>query len=187
MLKTAKMAGRTTSVIEIWILRALALEAQNDLNRALSYLERAFELAEPRGYVRTFVDVGKPMARLLREAAECGIAPTCASRLLTAMDAQKHQLYLTYRLARMENANMIKKRRDPHRLRRLGQIVQFAFLVVSILARGPISFWLSHFQVGFPYQSSGHLFDDFLLWRPRLCHHPTSLPGGQSGTGGDGQ
>jgi LuxR family maltose regulon positive regulatory protein len=60
--------------------------------RALSALERALLLAEPEGYVRTFVGEGEPIARLLgrvlamrsgRSEAR-GIAPGYVSKLLAA-------------------------------------------------------------------------------------------------------
>jgi LuxR family maltose regulon positive regulatory protein len=47
-------------------------------------LERALTLAEPEGYVRTFVDEGPSMAALLERAAKHGIAPSYARRLLAA-------------------------------------------------------------------------------------------------------
>ena len=46
-------------------LRALAQQALGDTERALNHLERALSLAEPEGYVRTFVDEGASMAQLL--------------------------------------------------------------------------------------------------------------------------
>jgi len=54
------------------VLQAIALQAKPD--QALAALERALSLAEPEGYVRTFVDAGAPMAALLRIAASRGIA-----------------------------------------------------------------------------------------------------------------
>ena len=47
-------------------------------------LERAMTLAEPEGFVRIFVDEGKPMARLLYEAASQRTKPEYAGRLLAA-------------------------------------------------------------------------------------------------------
>jgi LuxR family maltose regulon positive regulatory protein len=41
-------------------------------------------LAEPEGYIRSFVDEGEPMAHLLRRALARGITPGYASRLLAA-------------------------------------------------------------------------------------------------------
>jgi LuxR family maltose regulon positive regulatory protein len=66
----------------------MAFQARDDLQRALSVLEQALSLAEPEGYVRTFLDEGEPMARLLRQALSQGIAPNYAARLLAAFDAE---------------------------------------------------------------------------------------------------
>jgi DNA-binding CsgD family transcriptional regulator len=67
-------------------LQAVALHLQGDDDQALSSLARALALAEPSGYVRTFVDEGSPMSWLLRQALLRDIEPTYASRLLAAMD-----------------------------------------------------------------------------------------------------
>ncbi|MBN1284585.1 MAG: hypothetical protein JXB47_04230 [Anaerolineae bacterium] len=47
----------------------------------------ALRQAEPEQYIRTFVDVGQPMARLLYEAAAQGIMREYAGRLLAAFPA----------------------------------------------------------------------------------------------------
>ena len=54
----------------------------------MAALERALTMAEPEGYVRTFVDEGAPMAALLRRAASRGVAPAYVSKLLDALDAE---------------------------------------------------------------------------------------------------
>jgi LuxR family maltose regulon positive regulatory protein len=65
LLHAAEEGKRMGSVIEILALLALAHAAQGDIPPALVSLERALTLAEPEGYVRIFVDEGKPMAELL--------------------------------------------------------------------------------------------------------------------------
>jgi LuxR family maltose regulon positive regulatory protein len=70
LLAAAEAGARMGSVIEILLLRALALEAQSDTIDALAVLEQALTLAEPEGYVRIFVDKGAPMAVLLAQVAE---------------------------------------------------------------------------------------------------------------------
>jgi LuxR family maltose regulon positive regulatory protein len=65
LLASAEAAGRSGEMIEILALKALAHQAQNDIDSALSSLSQALALAEPEEYVRTFVDEGIPMARLL--------------------------------------------------------------------------------------------------------------------------
>jgi LuxR family transcriptional regulator, maltose regulon positive regulatory protein len=67
LLKAAEDGGRMGSVIEILVLRALALKKRGDQSEALAALERALMLAEPEGYVRVFVDEAEPMAALLSE------------------------------------------------------------------------------------------------------------------------
>ena len=84
LAQAAQEGGRTGSVTEILALRAMAYEAQGETAPALTALERALALAEKEGYIRLFADEGKPMARLLREAATRGIAPAYTGRLLAA-------------------------------------------------------------------------------------------------------
>jgi LuxR family maltose regulon positive regulatory protein len=81
---TAEKLKRDGSLIELSILRALALQAQGQTSPALKALERALTLAQPENYVRVFVDEGKPMAQLLYEAARRRIMPTYTGQLLTA-------------------------------------------------------------------------------------------------------
>jgi LuxR family maltose regulon positive regulatory protein len=91
LLQAAEEGGRMGSVIEILMLQALAHEAQGDSPSALVPLERALTLAEPEGYVRIFVDEGRPMAQLLSEAAARGIMPDYTARLLAIFEAEKQK------------------------------------------------------------------------------------------------
>jgi LuxR family transcriptional regulator, maltose regulon positive regulatory protein len=63
----AAAQGRTGSVIELRALQALAHAACGDEPRALAALDEALTLAAPEGYLRLFVDEGRPMAELLRK------------------------------------------------------------------------------------------------------------------------
>jgi LuxR family maltose regulon positive regulatory protein len=65
LLQAAEEGGRDGSVIEILILLALAYQTQGNQLHALSSLERALTLAEPEGYVRSFVDEGEAMRLLI--------------------------------------------------------------------------------------------------------------------------
>ena len=49
------------------MLRALAFQAEGNAHDALTALEHALTLAEPEGYVRTFVDEGEPMRLLIAD------------------------------------------------------------------------------------------------------------------------
>jgi LuxR family maltose regulon positive regulatory protein len=88
LLHAAEQGERTGSVVEILVLLALAHHMQGDVPGALAPLERALTLAEPEGYVRTFVDEGAPMAALLEAAGRRGIVPRYAGRLLAAFRAE---------------------------------------------------------------------------------------------------
>jgi len=85
LLQAAEAGGRTGSVIEILLLKALAHHMQGDMPAALVPLERALALAEPEDYVRVVVDEGAPMAVLLEAVAKRGISPRYVRRLLNAM------------------------------------------------------------------------------------------------------
>lgn len=63
----AEAEGRTRSVIECLALEALVLYAQRQVEPACVCLAQALALAEPEGFVRTFVDEGASMAELLRQ------------------------------------------------------------------------------------------------------------------------
>jgi LuxR family maltose regulon positive regulatory protein len=82
LLAAAEDGGRTGSVIEILVLRSLALQARGDVADAVGPLERALALAEPEGYVRIFTDEGPPLATLLAAAGQRGIVPGYVRRLL---------------------------------------------------------------------------------------------------------
>ena len=83
-LEAAAAAGRVGNTLTILLLQALAFQMMGDGDQALAALERALSLAEPEGYVRTFIDEGEPMARLLRRALAKGIAPSYVRKLLAA-------------------------------------------------------------------------------------------------------
>jgi len=91
LLQAAEEGGRMGSVIEILMLQALAHEVQGDSSTALVPLERALSLAEPEGYVRVFVDEGRPMAQLLSEAAAHGIMPAYTTKLLAVLESEEHK------------------------------------------------------------------------------------------------
>ena len=88
LLRDAEAKARMNSVLEILMLRALALEAQGNRTGALSTLERALVLAQPEGYIRLFVDEGAPMLALLRQAHARSRVPGYVATLLSAFGEQ---------------------------------------------------------------------------------------------------
>jgi LuxR family maltose regulon positive regulatory protein len=84
LLEDAEPKARMRSVIEILLLRALALQAQRKQEEALRTLGRALTLAEPEGYLRLFLDEGAPLLSLLRQAYARQITPGYVAVLLKA-------------------------------------------------------------------------------------------------------
>lgn len=87
LLAAAQAQGRLGSEIEILTLLALARQGQRDSDRALATLTQALALAEPEGYIRTFVGKGRPMADLLHQVAAPVVLLPYVSELLAAFDA----------------------------------------------------------------------------------------------------
>jgi LuxR family maltose regulon positive regulatory protein len=88
----AETRHRIDVVIHRLAMLACAQYEAGDAEQAVSTLERALQLAEPSGYVRVFVDQGRPMAVLLRQAAarglaRRGLAPDYVGKLLDAFRA----------------------------------------------------------------------------------------------------
>ena len=92
----AAAQDRAGSLIEIGALRALALAARGDADRAVDALAEALMLACPQGYVRIFADEGPPMATLLArliaaqrtDRAAARVPLDCLARLHRALGAQ---------------------------------------------------------------------------------------------------
>ncbi len=66
------------------MLQALTCRNGNTSTQALRALEQALTLGEPEGYVRTFIDEGEPMVRLLQRALSQGLMPDYVAKLLDA-------------------------------------------------------------------------------------------------------
>jgi LuxR family maltose regulon positive regulatory protein len=84
--ETARPAGRMGRVIEILLLRALAMQQTGDSRHAMLALTECLELAAPEGYARVLLDEGRPMQKLLAAwLGHAGAGPVrdYASRLLS--------------------------------------------------------------------------------------------------------
>ncbi len=67
--------------------QALLFQARGDLLAARRSIERAVELAAPRGYLRTFVDFGPLLLPLLETLAREGVARAYVRSILAALEA----------------------------------------------------------------------------------------------------
>lgn len=83
-LAWAEAHHRIDMAIHRLTMLAYVQHETGNTEQALSTLRRALQLAEPGGYIRVFVEQGKSMASLLRQAAARGLAPDYVSTLLDA-------------------------------------------------------------------------------------------------------
>ena len=77
--------------IDVLALQALLYDSQDDAPAALTALTEALTLAEPGDFIRLFVDLGPPMADLLKHLASQNVAVGYIGKILTAFreDAQR--------------------------------------------------------------------------------------------------
>jgi LuxR family transcriptional regulator, maltose regulon positive regulatory protein len=86
LLKQAESSGRMGLVIETLILRAIIFQEKKDTEQSLATLERALILAEPEGYIRSFLDEGKVMTRLLCLVQSRRVGVGYAAKLISMID-----------------------------------------------------------------------------------------------------
>lgn len=97
-VQRATAGRRWGHIIEMRLLQALAHQMLQEKSHALSTLSEAVRLAEPEGYIRSFVDEGAPVAMLL-------------STLRQEQGKQGPTPYLDTVLAAFEQKSMIPKGR----------------------------------------------------------------------------
>ena len=81
-IQKAEGQERNAAVIEALILKALTLDCFGKTTEAVETLDHALALAEPAGYVRTFIDEGVLVAKLLQRIIAAGKHIDYASMLL---------------------------------------------------------------------------------------------------------
>ena len=84
--QVAEEAGRVDKLIKVLNLQGLTLHALHRPDEALDALAQALRLAEPGGYIRSFLDEGPLMAELLWAAAQMEIRPDYTSKLLAGFE-----------------------------------------------------------------------------------------------------
>jgi LuxR family maltose regulon positive regulatory protein len=78
--------------LKVLVLQSLAFQANGENEKAIGFLAEALALAEPGGFVRTFVDEGMPMAQLLARAGNGGLMPDYVAKLLAVFERETSQL-----------------------------------------------------------------------------------------------
>jgi len=76
-------------VIEVLVLQAIAYQQQGADEPAMQAFTEALTLAEPEGYMRTFLDEGQPVAKLLYQAIASRHSFAYARNLLVAFNKQE--------------------------------------------------------------------------------------------------
>jgi len=89
--RQAEAKGWEDERLKVMVVQALAHHAHGEKEEAVQLLGDALALAEPGGFIRIFVDEGRPMAHLLSEAAAHGIMPDYTARLLAVFEAEAHK------------------------------------------------------------------------------------------------
>lgn len=86
LIAYAESSHITYRQIELLALLALAFEKQGRRDNALAALKRSVRLAQPGGFIRTYIDLGPDMAHLLYQLAECGVEPEYLGQVLVAFN-----------------------------------------------------------------------------------------------------
>ncbi|MHC1770152.1 MAG: LuxR C-terminal-related transcriptional regulator [Flexilinea sp.] len=76
--------GWVDEQLKVMVLQAVALHANGEKDKAVQLLDEALTMAQPGGFIRSFVDEGLPMAALLRENAKHGTVSNYVRQLLSA-------------------------------------------------------------------------------------------------------
>jgi LuxR family maltose regulon positive regulatory protein len=88
LVVTAQEAGRLASVVEMQVLRALALDRARRPAEALAALSDAIRQSESGDFVRVFLDEGERIVHLLQQATGDGWTLRSRTRVLAAIRSQ---------------------------------------------------------------------------------------------------
>lgn len=110
LYRESEQRGAQSNLIVLRICQALAADT---VESAIEFLADALRMAEPEGYIRTFVDEGRLLAPLLRKALSQGITPEFTGKLLTIIKAEEQRRQKT------KGAAMLLSKRELEILRLL--------------------------------------------------------------------
>ena len=111
----AERTHNTRYKIEILALRALALDAQGKTSQANAILKHAVVLSRLGGFIRVFVDLGKPMQAILLRLSNQGISAETIRRILAAFPEDDRSL-VSSALQPLVNASTMAEPLTPREL-----------------------------------------------------------------------
>jgi LuxR family maltose regulon positive regulatory protein len=85
-MKLNRTHHNTYQLIEVMTLLAMACEKQGKTEEALTFIGRALKLARPGGFIFPFLEIGEPMADLLKRLIEQNVAPNQLEKILKAFE-----------------------------------------------------------------------------------------------------
>ena len=96
--ENAQSGGRNGRLIEIMLLKALAMQRMGDTEQAMHVITKSLTLAEPEDYLRIFLDEGQPMRMLLTQWLEhfsSNPLREYATHMLSNFDAEQQTFMAT--------------------------------------------------------------------------------------------
>ena len=67
LIQESEGTGRTTRLLELYLLKSIVLYKLNNLSAAIGLIERTVAIAEPYGFINIFLDEGPDIANLLNQ------------------------------------------------------------------------------------------------------------------------
>jgi LuxR family maltose regulon positive regulatory protein len=123
LLAYIKAMHNTYQEIRILACLALVYQAQGRTKEAQDALEHSLKLAQPGGFIRTFVDLGLKMADLLKQFADRGIETDYIRQILAAFPRQPQIIGKQRPAKALTNDNLVEPltRREREVLELLGK------------------------------------------------------------------
>lgn len=84
----ARDSGRSGSLVEILVIRSLALDAALRRKEAVACMGDALKISEKEGYVRVYADEGLPAMSLLQSVAQAGERVEAVAKVLKAFQGK---------------------------------------------------------------------------------------------------
>jgi LuxR family maltose regulon positive regulatory protein len=106
LIKDAKSCGSTGELPGLLPKQSIVQMSLGNQDQALDILGRALQLAEPEGFIRSFILLGEPMEALLRLAYKRNIQPAFCARLLENIEAGRNRRQMSTTVGQDTNSRL---------------------------------------------------------------------------------